>query len=94
MVSKLVLTVFVVFMVIDMINPKQLTGSTDSKRNMQCYTMTKTAASDFLYRDMNRIMTEEEEGGVIFMPEEHKEDKEEGSWFRLNANMLTHIWKR
>jgi hypothetical protein len=53
--------------------------------------MTKKAASDFLYRDMNRIMTEEEEGELIFIPEEREK---ETCWFRPNANMRTHIWKR
>ena len=58
---------------------------------MECYTMTKKAASDFLYRDMNRIMTEEEEGELIFIPEKREK---ETCWFRPNANMRTHIWKR
>ena len=53
---------------------------------VQRYKMTKTAASDFLYRDMNSMMK----------PEQEEEDDEEESWWRMrNANMqTTHIRER
>ena len=48
--------------------------------------MKKTAASDFLYRDMNSIKK----------PEQEEEDDEEESWWRMRkANMqTTHIRER
>jgi hypothetical protein len=47
--------------------------------------MTKTAVSDFLFRDINSMMKPEQE-----------EDDEEESWWRMrNANMqTTHIRER
>jgi hypothetical protein len=40
--------------------------------------MTKTAASDFLYRDMNSMMK----------PEQEEEDDEEESWWRMRNDIV------